>query len=43
MVDVGKKAPDFCLPSAAKDKVCLTDHKGRWTVIFFYAKDNTSG
>jgi peroxiredoxin Q/BCP len=43
MIEVGKKAPDFCLPSANKQEVCLKDHKGQWIVLFFYVKDNTSG
>jgi peroxiredoxin Q/BCP len=43
MVNVGSKAPDFCLPSADKETVCLQDFRGRWTVVYFYPKDNTSG
>jgi peroxiredoxin Q/BCP len=43
MVEVGKKAKDFCLASANKEQVCLEDYSGKWVVLFFYVKDNTSG
>jgi peroxiredoxin Q/BCP len=43
MVKVGSKAPAFCLPSVDRDKVCLKDFAGRWTVLYFYPKDNTGG
>ena len=43
MIEIGKKAPEFCLASARKENICLKDHKGKWVVLFFYAKDNTSG
>jgi peroxiredoxin Q/BCP len=36
-------AEDFCLASAEKETVCLKDLKGKWVVLFFYSKDNTSG
>lgn len=39
----GDPAPDFCLPDQNDEKVCLGDLKGRWTVLYFYPKDNTSG
>jgi hypothetical protein len=40
---IGKKAADFCLPATGKDEVCLHDYSGKWVVLFFYVKDNTSG
>ncbi len=40
---VGKKAPDFCLPDQDGNEVCLKDFKGKWVVLYFYPKDNTSG
>ena len=40
---LGSKAPDFCLPDADNKKVCLKDFKGKWVVLYFYPKDNTSG
>jgi len=39
----GKKAPDFCLPDQDEEKVCLKDLMGKWVVLYFYPKDNTSG
>ena len=43
MIDQGKKAPDFCLTSGDGDEICLKDLKGKWVVLYFYSKDNTSG
>ena len=43
MIELGEKAPQFCLPSGDGDEVCLKDLKGKWVVLFFYVKDNTSG
>lgn len=37
------KAIDFCLPDENGKKVCLKDFKGKWIVLYFYPKDNTSG
>ncbi len=42
-METGKQAPDFCLASTKQDQVCLKDFKGKWVVLFFYVKDNTSG
>ena len=43
MVDVGDKAPDFPLPDHRGTNVRLSDHLGKWVVLYFYPKDNTSG
>ena len=43
MIEIGKKAPSFCLPSLSAEKDCLDDFKGRWVVLYFYPKDDTSG
>lgn len=43
MIEPGKEAPDFCLPSEDGEDVCLRDLKGKWVVLYFYPKDNTSG
>ncbi len=43
MPDKGSQAPAFCLPAAEKDQVCLKDFAGKWVVVYFYPKDNTSG
>lgn len=42
-VEVGKEAPDFCLLDENGQKVCLSDFKGKWVVLYFYPKDNTPG
>ncbi len=38
-----KKAPDFCLPDEQGNPVCLNKLKGKWIILYFYPKDNTSG
>ena len=43
MVEVGQKAPDFCLPNQDDIEICLRDLKGKWVVLYFYPKDNTPG
>ncbi|MDH4211136.1 MAG: thioredoxin-dependent thiol peroxidase [candidate division WOR-3 bacterium] len=40
---VGDKAPEFCLPDANNKKVCIDEFRGRWLVLYFYPRDNTSG
>ncbi len=39
----GTKAPSFKLPDAEGSIVSLSDLKGKWVVLYFYPKDNTSG
>ena len=43
MVEVGDLAPKFCLPSSNQSEVCLNSYEGKWVVLYFYPKDNTSG
>lgn len=43
MVKIGDEAPEFCLPSGGGDEVCLNSYRGKWLVLYFYPKDNTSG
>ena len=43
MVEVGQKAPEFCLPNQDDVEICLRDLKGKWVVLYFYPKDNTPG
>ncbi len=43
MVNVGDKAPEFCLPNQDEEEVCLRDVLGKWIVLYFYPKDNTPG
>ncbi len=40
---VGDPAPDFCLPDKDNNEVCLKDFKGKYTIVYFYPKDNTPG
>ncbi len=42
-LSVGDRAPDFCLPNQNDQEVCLSDLSGKWVVLYFYPKDNTSG
>jgi peroxiredoxin Q/BCP len=43
MVEVGDTAPKFCLPASVGAEVCLESYRGKWLVLYFYPKDNTSG
>ncbi len=43
MITTGTKAPDFCLENQHGKEVSLKDNKGKWIVLYFYPKDNTSG
>lgn len=43
MIETGKKAPAFSLPSSDGGKVSLKDFAGKKVVIYFYPKDNTPG
>ena len=43
MPEVGKKAPEFKLPSQDGTDVKLEDYKGKWVVLYFYPKDFTGG
>lgn len=42
-VTVGATAPTFTLPSQEDKPVSLSDYKGKWVVLYFYPKDQTSG
>lgn len=39
----GDDAPPFRLPSANGGEISLSDFLGKWVVLYFYSKDNTSG
>ncbi len=39
----GKKAPGFSLLNQDDETVTLDDYKGKWVILYFYPKDNTSG
>ena len=43
MLEVGSKAPDFCLLDQNGNAVSLSDFLGRRVVLYFYPKDNTPG
>jgi len=43
MVQEGDPAPDFALPGADGNIVKLSDANGRFAVVYFYPKDDTSG
>lgn len=43
MLEIGKKAPAFSLPSTGGSMVALKDLIGNPVVLFFYPKDNTPG
>ena len=40
---VGAAAPNFTLPNQENQPVSLSDYKGKWVVLYFYPKDQTSG
>ena len=40
---VGTMAPNFTLPSQEDKPVSLSEYKGKWVVLYFYPKDQTSG
>src|SRR5215467_9126963 len=42
-VAVGATAPNFTLPSQEDKPVSLSDYKGKWVVLYFYPKDQTTG
>lgn len=39
----GAAAPSFTLPNQENQPVSLKDYKGKWVVLYFYPKDQTSG
>jgi len=43
MLEIGKKAPEFCLPNQDDVEICSRDLKGKWVVLYFYPRDNTPG
>lgn len=43
LTPIGKAAPAFTLPSQENQPVSLADYKGKWVVLYFYPKDQTSG
>ena len=43
VIEVGGKAPGFCLCDQDGSEVALEDLLGQWLVIYFYPKDDTPG
>jgi len=43
LLEPGKKAPSFTLPSQEDKPVSLSQYKGKWVVLYFYPKDMTQG
>jgi thioredoxin-dependent peroxiredoxin len=43
LAPIGSLAPNFTLPSQEDQQVSLSDYKGKWVVLYFYPKDQTSG
>ena len=43
MLETGQQAPAFTLPDQNGNAVSLKDFSGKWMVLYFYPKDNTSG
>jgi len=42
-IKTGDPAPKFCLHDQDGGEVCLEELLGRWIVLYFYPRDNTSG
>ncbi len=43
LLEAGTKAPEFKLANQDDTDVSLEDFKGKWVILYFYPKDNTSG
>jgi len=43
MAELGKKAPDFKVPTDGGGTLALKDLKGRKVILYFYPKDDTPG
>lgn len=42
-LNVGGMAPGFLVKNQDEKEVSLKDYTGKWVVLYFYPKDNTSG
>jgi len=42
-MEIGSQVPAFCLPDKSGEQQCLSNFTGKWVVLYFYPRDNTSG
>lgn len=42
-IKINSKAPDFSLPDQTGKMHSLAEYKGRWVLLYFYPKDDTTG
>lgn len=42
-ISAGQNVPDFTLPSTDGPMISPLDFRGKWTILYFYPKDDTSG
>lgn len=42
-IEVGATAPDFRAKTDGEQEISLSQYRGKWVVLYFYPKDNTSG
>lgn len=42
-LEINAKAPNFEATIQTEEKITLSQYEGKWVVLFFYPKDNTSG
>ena len=42
-IDVAAAAPDFTLPDQDEQPTRLSDHRGKWVVLWWYPKADTPG
>ena len=43
ILEVGENAPDFLIPNQNSKTIGLDDLLGKWSVIYFYPRDDTPG
>lgn len=43
MIRVGDTAPDFSAPASTGGAVRLSDHRGRYVLVYFFPKAFTTG
>ena len=43
ILEIGEKAPDFAIPNQNGDIINLKSFEGKWSVIYFYPRDDTPG